>query len=141
MTKQTQDLLSRLPMFVGYDDMFRSMENMLRVDSTKLMNWPPYNVVKTGEHTYAIQLALAGFSKTDIEVELDGNVLRVKGETKPDESVTYISKGIAERNFNRTFNIADGVEVKGAEMINGILEVVLQHQAKATEAVKKIAVK
>lgn len=140
MTKQ-QDLLSRLPMFVGFDDMFKTMENMLRLDSAKLLNWPPYNVVKTGDHTYKIQMALAGFSKTDIDVELDGNTLRVKGETKPDDSVTYITKGIAERSFNRSFTLADSVEVKSAEMVNGVLEVVLENQTKAIENIKKIAVK
>ena len=139
MTKQTQDLLSRLPMFVGYEDMFRSMENMLRVDTTKLLNWPPYNVVKTGDRSYAIEIALAGFAKSDIQVELDGGTLRVSGKTEPDNSVEYIAKGIAERAFNRSFNLADNVEVKGAEMVNGVLKIMLDAQVKLDQ-VRKISV-
>ncbi len=139
MTKQTQDLLNRLPMFVGFDDMFKNMENMLRVDSSKLLNWPPYNVVKTGDTSYSIEIALAGFTKSDIQVELDGSTLRVSGKTEPDNSVEYITKGIAERAFNRQFNLADNIEVKGAEMVNGILKIMLDAHVKLGQ-VQKISV-
>lgn len=144
MASQT-NLLSRFPSFVGFDDIFRNMESILENGNAAMkavqQTWPPYNVVKTGEHTYKVQLALAGFSKTDIDIELSGNTLRVKGETKPEDNVTYITKGIAERAFSRQFTLADSVEVKNAEMVNGILEIILENQAKAIDHIKKIAVK
>lgn len=135
-------LMSKFPMFVGFDDVFNTMDSLFDGTQKSVMsNWPPYNVIKSGDNKYKIQLAIAGFSSTDVDVELDGNTLRVKGEVKADPSVEYLTKGIAERSFTRTFTLADAVKVDGAEMINGVLNIMLEHQAKATEAIKKIAVK
>ena len=137
------NFMSRFPMFVGFDDIFNTMEGVFDEAQKKgvMSNWPPYNVIKSGDNTYKIQLAIAGFSSTDVDVELDGNTLRVKGEVKADPSVEYLTKGIAERSFTRTFTLADSVKVEGAEMINGVLNIILEHQAKATESLRKIAVK
>jgi molecular chaperone IbpA len=130
---------------VGFDDMFHTMDSFIESAKSNAKSiaqiWPPYNVVKTGDRTYSIQMALAGFSKTDIELELDGSLLKVKGETKPSSEVEYLHKGSAERAFERKFTLADSVEIKNAELINGILEITLENQIKAIDAVKKIAVK
>lgn len=139
-TKQT--LVHRFPNYVGFDDFFKTMEGILDTGSSAakevFQNWPPYNVIKTGDNTYKIQLAVAGFAKTDIDIELEGAVLRVKGDVKQDPNVTYVSKGIAERAFKRTFTLADTIEVKNADIVNGLLEITLENSAKLSEAVKKI---
>lgn len=138
-------LVSRLPSFIGFDDLFNTMDSIFEgtknAAKTLQSTWPPYNVVKTGDKTYKISIACAGVAKNDVEIELDGKVLRVKGETKPDTSVEYLHKGIAERSFSRAFTLADSIEVKNAEMVNGMLEIILEQQSKALDNIKKIMIK
>lgn len=135
-----KNLTERFPYFIGFNDVFKQLDTML--DGVgKETHWPPYNIVKTGDRSYKIELAVAGFAKSDIEVMLDGNKLVVKGATETKDAAQYLYKGIADRSFSRVFTLADGVEVKGAEMVNGFLEVVLEQQVKACEAIKKISVK
>jgi molecular chaperone IbpA len=87
-------------------------------------------------------MAVAGFAKADIEVTLDGNKLVIKGETKDSEPEdNFIFKGIANRNFIRQFTLADKIEIKDAEIANGMLKVWLENIVKAQDAVKKITVK
>jgi molecular chaperone IbpA len=89
-------------------------------------------------------MAVAGFAKTDIEVSLQGNKLTIEGSTSEEdtnETQDYIFKGIANRNFTRTFNLADKIEIKDAEIANGMLKIWLENIVKAQDAVKKIAVK
>ena len=113
---------------VGFDDMFDHFEHMMD-DSffgRSVGNFPPYNIVKTGENTYDVELALAGFNKKDIEIEYKENVLTVKSkkqeETK-DEDGNIIHRGISKRMFSKSFTIANDVEVKGAELKDGLLKV------------------
>ena len=85
---------------------------------------------------------VAGFAKTDIEVTLEGNKLVIKGVAKDEElPENYIFKGIAARNFERSFTLADKIEIKDAEIANGMLKVWLENMVKVQDAVKKIAVK
>jgi molecular chaperone IbpA len=115
---------SAFPMFVGFDKMFDEME---RISSTvKQVAYPPYNIKKVGTDKYTIEIAAAGFSKTDIDLELSGNELKVTGEIKPDDSTEFLHKGIAERGFERKFKLADSVVVKNAEMVNGMLRIFLE---------------
>jgi molecular chaperone IbpA len=88
-------------------------------------------------------MAVAGFAKTDIEVTLEGNKLVIKGAVvdSSDDANSYIYKGIANRNFNRAFTLADKVEIKDAEIANGMLKVWLENMVKVQDAVKKITVK
>jgi molecular chaperone IbpA len=87
-------------------------------------------------------VAIAGFAKTDIEVTLEGNKLVIKGVAKDEElPENYIFKGIAARNFERTFTLADKIEIKDAEIANGMLKVWLENMVKVQDAVKKITIK
>ena len=119
------------PLTVGFDDMFDHFEHMMD-DSffgRSVGNFPPYNIVKTGENTYDVELALAGFNKKDIEVEYKENLLTVKSkkqeETK-DEDGNVIHRGISKRMFSKSFTIANDVEVKGAELKDGLLKVSME---------------
>ena len=119
------------PLTVGFDDMFDHFEHMMD-DSffgRSVANFPPYNIVKTGENTYDVELALAGFNKKDIEVEYKENLLTVKSkkqeETK-DEDGNVIHRGISKRMFSKSFTIANDVEVKGAELKDGLLKVSME---------------
>ena len=88
---------------------------------------PPYNIAKLEDETYQVTLAVAGFKKSDIEIQLEDGTLVIKGtsEVLNDEGVEYLHKGIAERNFIRTFKLAEFVEVKSAKLEDGILRVAL----------------
>lgn len=127
--------------FVGFDDQFNRMQK-LHDDLTKnIPNYPPYNIKKTGENTYVIELAVAGFSKSEIEIEIDGGKLVVRGNTAEDQGSDYLFKGIANRAFTRSFALNDQVEVKDAEIFNGMLKVFLERVIPEEKKPKKIEVK
>jgi molecular chaperone IbpA len=121
------------PISVGFDSVFDTFEHMLDTDFNfpQVSNYPPYNIVKTGKLTYDIEVALAGYSKDDISVDYADNVLTVVSkkdeETKEvEDNNGILHKGIAKRNFSRTFTIADDVKVDGAELKDGLLRVSLE---------------
>ena len=93
-------------------------------------NFPPYNIVKTGDHTYNIELALAGFNKKDIEVLSEHNQLTVRSKKEEtdqtDDTGNVIHRGISKRQFVRSFTVADNVEVRGAELKDGLLVIALE---------------
>jgi molecular chaperone IbpA len=107
-------------------------------------NFPPYNIVKTGDNTYDVELALAGFNKKDIEVEYKENLLTVKSkkqeETK-DEDGNVIHRGISKRMFSKSFTIANDVEVKGAELKDGLLKVSMERIIPEHKKAKSIDIK
>lgn len=118
--------------YVGFDDQYNQLAK-LHDDMTKnIPNYPPYNIKKTGDNTYVIEIAVAGFSKQEIELELDGDKLYVKGNAAADEDATttkpfeFLYRGIANRSFTRTFALNDQVEVKNAAMVNGMLKIILE---------------
>ena len=134
------------PITVGFDDMFDHFEHMMD-DSffgRSVANFPPYNIVKTGENTYDVELALAGFNKKDIEVEYKENLLTVKSkkqeETK-DEDGNIIHRGISKRMFSKSFTIANDVEVKGAELKDGLLKISMERIIPEHKKAKSIAIK
>ena len=111
--------------------MFDHFERMFDEDYTfnvPTVNFPPYNIVKTGDFTYDVELALAGFSKDDITVDYADNVLSVKSVKKSEEKkeAGVIHRGISKRYFSKSFTIADDVEVKGAELKDGLLKISLE---------------
>ncbi len=134
------------PLTVGFDDMFDHFEHMMD-DSffgRSVGNFPPYNIVKTGENTYDVELALAGFNKKDIEVEYKENLLTVKSkkqEETTDEDGNIIHRGISKRMFSKTFTIANDVEVKGAELKDGLLKVSLERIIPEGKQAKTITIK
>jgi molecular chaperone IbpA len=98
-------------------------------------------IKKTGDNTYVIELAVAGFAKQDIEIELADGKMIIKGNVKGDENANYLIKGIADRAFTRTFALEDQIEVKDAEMLNGMLRVFLERIIPEHKKPKKIEVK
>jgi molecular chaperone IbpA len=111
---------------IGFDRMFDTLFDESSVATT---NYPPYNIVKVDDEHYAIQIAVAGFSKDDIDIESKENTLVIKTKEKKEELVddtTYLHKGISNRAFTRSFTIADDVVVKGATYENGLLNVELE---------------
>ena len=119
------------PVTVGFDNMFDHFESMFDGDvfSVPTVNFPPYNIVKTGDFTYDVELALAGYSKEDITVDYADNLLTVKSIKKSDESKDedgVLHRGIAKRYFSKAFTIADDVEVKGAELKDGLLKISME---------------
>ena len=113
---------------IGFDRMFDRLFDDSFVTTTN--NYPPYNIVKVSETDYAIQIAVAGFGKDDIEIETKENTLTVKSIDKKEgeivDDTTYLHKGISNRAFRRSFTIADDVVVKGASFENGLLNIDLE---------------
>ena len=129
--------------FVGFDEQFNRMAK-LHDDLTKnIPNYPPYNIRKTGENTYSIEMAVAGFGQGEIDIEIDGGKLIVRGNTASEEEgeSNYLFKGIAQRAFTRTFAIDDQIEVKDAELFNGMLKVALERIIPEHKKPKKVEVK
>jgi len=121
------------PVTVGFDNVFDHFERMFEDDFRGLSvpNFPPYNVVKTGKNTYDVELALAGYSKKDIDVSLEEGVLTIKSvkseeEKEVEDNNGVLHQGIAKRYFSKAFTIADDVEVKGAELKDGLLKVSME---------------
>ena len=130
--------------FVGFEDQMTHMQK-LHDDVTKhIPGYPPYNIKKTGENSYSIELAVAGFAQSEIDIEIDGGKLIVKGNSasKEDEKEeNFLFKGIANRGFTRAFAIDDQIEVKNAELFNGMLKIVLERLVPEEKKPKKVPVK
>jgi molecular chaperone IbpA len=128
--------------FVGFDDTFNRIAKMHDDLTKNIPNYPPYNIKKTGDNTYVIELAVAGFAKQDIEIELADGKMIVKGNVQSQEAEdNFLFKGIANRAFTRTFALDDHIEVKDAEMLNGMLKVFLERIIPEHKKPKKIEVK
>ena len=122
---------------VGFDDVFKRLNDFAEA-LPKTAPYPPYNIRKTGENTYVIEIAVAGFGKQDIELTLEDNILTIKGSITSDNPTEYVFKGIADRAFTRKFTLADTVEVKNADLINGMLRVWLERFIPESKKPKKI---
>ncbi len=130
MTSKDLSIFNSLrPFSVGFDDMFDQFESMLENGGLSMQsNYPPYNIRKTGKDKYSIEVALAGFNKKDVEVEFEDNLLTVKTKqvNKSEDNNKdgeIIHKGISQRQFARSFTIADDVKVGGAELKDGLLTI------------------
>ncbi len=117
------------PFSIGFDNMFDQFESLLGDGGLSAQsNYPPYNIRKTGKDKYAIEVAVAGFNKDDVEVEYEDNLLTVKTK-KVDKAVEkdmdgeIIHRGISQRSFSRSFTIADDIKVEGAEIKDGLLTI------------------
>ena len=147
MTNKHLSIFNQLrPVTVGFDNMFDHFERMFEDDYTfsTYSNFPPYNIVKTGDFTYDVELALAGFSKDDITVDYADNTLSVKSVKKESEKKDadgVLHRGISKRQFSKTFTIADDVEVKGAELKDGLLKVSMEKIIPDAKKLKTIDIK
>ena len=132
MTSKDLSIFNSLrPFSIGFDDMFDQFESMLGNGSLAVQsNYPPYNIRKAGKDKYAIEVAVAGFNKDDVEVEYEDNLLTVKTKdvkrSEEKEGGEVIHRGISQRSFARSFTIADDVKVNGAELKDGMLYVDLE---------------
>jgi molecular chaperone IbpA len=127
--------------FVGADKFAQKMnETVEHIAKTAATSYPPFNLKKTDDNVYVLEMAVAGFGKQDIELTLEANKLIVKGNTSADteEAADYLHKGIADRAFTRTFSLADNVEINNAAMMNGILKIWLEHIIPEDKKPKKI---
>lgn len=128
--------------FVGFDDQINRLHKMHDDITKNIPNYPPYNIKKTGDTTYVIEIAVAGFARQDIEIELADGKMLIKGKVNSEESDdTFLFKGIANRAFTRTFALDDQIEVKDAEMLNGMLQVFLERIIPEHKKPKKVEVK
>ena len=135
---------SMAPLFrnsVGFDRFSDLFETALRNDSSG--GYPPYNVEKRGEDSYRIVVAAAGFQQDDLDLQVEKGVLSVSGskrETSTDDSVTFLHQGIAQRAFKLSFRLDDHIEIKGANLSNGLLSIDLQRVVPEEAKAKRIPI-
>lgn len=136
------DLLQNDPLFIGFDSIFNKL-NQINTMAGKPngTNYPPYNIIKTGEDTYLIELAVAGFDEEDFDIELHNGVLTVKAEVgETDTSTNYLHRGIAARSFVRKFTLADTIHVEGVSLHQGMLNIRLENIIPEEKKPKKILI-
>lgn len=137
---RTFDLPSLHRHAIGFDRMF---EELNRTFAASKDNYPPHNIVQLDDTHFVIEVAVAGFKESEVDVELKDNLLTVKGERAKEEDkpeVEYLHKGISTRNFTRTFPLAENVEVRAATVENGILAIALERIVPEEKKAKKIAI-
>ena len=126
---------------VGFDHMFDNLHRTAKTTGQINGNFPPYNIVKQSETLYTIEVAVAGFTESELEVEVINNELVVKGmHINKEEGKEYLHQGISARDFIRMFALADNVVVNGASVQNGILTVNLDHVIPEAAKPTKIAI-
>ena len=147
MTNRAISIFNQLrPLSVGFDDVFDNFESMLNLDTINVPNYPPYDIVRTGKHTYDIEVALAGYGKKDIDVTYEDSMLTIKSikdkETKEvEDNEGMLHKGSAKRMFSKSFTIADDVVVKGAELKDGLLKVSMERVIPEAKKARTITIK
>jgi|TARA_B100000424_G_C22931278_1_gene495396 molecular chaperone IbpA len=147
MTNKALSIFNQLrPVTVGFDSVFDNFERMFDhdFDTIKVSSFPFYNIVKTDKNKYDVEMALAGYGKDDIIVSLEESVLTIK--SKPynddkDKDTEYEHKGISKRFFTKSFTVADDVEVKGAELKDGLLKVSLERIVPKEKQARTIEIK
>lgn len=116
---------------VGFEDIVKRLDDLATSSTKSIIGYPPYNIVKLDENKYIIELAVAGFAKSELQIEMKDNTLVVSGKTSSlpatEEQLQYLHKGIADRAFTRTFSLADSIEIQNAELINGMLKIWLEN--------------
>ena len=124
------------PFFIGFD----RMVDRMRAQTPGQSNYPPYNIVKTDENQYELQLAIAGFNQDDLEIELKEGILSIEGRKEGEDEKNYIHKGISARAFRRTFTLNDTIVVNGADLTDGILTVELENIIPEEKKPRKISI-
>lgn len=136
----TLDLPSIHRHAIGFDRIISELNRTFA--NSKSDNYPPHNIVQTDEHKYVIEVAVAGFAESELDVELRENVLTVRGEQDKTtvQERQYLYRGISSRNFTKTFPLGENVEVRGATVNNGILSIQLEQVIPEDKQPKKIAI-
>lgn len=124
---------------IGFDRLASALEMANRADAG---GYPPYNIELTGEDHYRISMAVAGFAADEIEIETQDNLLKVSGQKSADNTETrYLHRGIANRNFERTYQLADYVRVEGADLKDGLLHIDLVREIPAAMKPRRIEIR
>ncbi|MDV6253710.1 Hsp20 family protein [Vibrio sp. EA2] len=123
---------------IGFDRLLNLMEAGSAKNSSN--GYPPYNIEQKDEHNYRITMAVAGFAEEQLDLTQNENMLIVKGERQAEEGKNYVYQGIAERDFERKFQLADYVKVTGASMENGLLHIDLVREIPEAMQPRKIAI-
>ena len=121
------------PLFLGFDDFEKTIDRMRKSGAD---GYPPYNIEQIGDYGLRITLAVAGFSMDDLDVEIDQNQLTIRGKQQDERERMYLHRGIAARQFQKSFVLADGIEVQGADLDNGLLHINLERIIPESSAVK-----
>jgi len=125
------------PLLLGFDHFERTLD---RISKQSAEGYPPYNIEQIGEDRLRITLAVAGFGLDELELQVEGNQLTVRGRQQDEPNRVYLHRGIAARQFQRSFVLAEGVEVTGAELDNGLLAIDLVRPV-VENAVRRVAIK
>lgn len=124
---------------VGFDRIFNLLENAQRARS--ISDWPPYDIAKTGEDSYQISIAVAGFAQDDLDITFQSNLLTVTGKKQEASADGYLHRGIAGRPFEHRFELADHVRVNGADLSNGLLSIDLVREIPEALKPRKISIR
>ena len=114
------------PFSIGFDSMFDRLLGPSTQHVSNNQGYPPYNIRKDGEIKYFIEMAVAGLSEDDLEVELKESVLEIRSKQSTEDEANYVHRGIAKRTFERSFTLSDDIVVKGCDLTNGMLTVELE---------------
>ncbi|MBY5922902.1 Hsp20 family protein [Ferrimonas balearica] len=135
---RTIDLTPLYKSAIGFDRFAKVMDEAMRVEQG---GFPPYNIELVEQDKYRITMAVAGFSQDELDIEIEGDTLRIEGtKAKSDAARQFLHQGIAERNFKRRFRLADHVKVVGADLQNGLLHVELEREIPEALKPRKITI-
>ena len=123
---------------IGFDRVFSLLNNAQRLQA--IDSWPPYDIVKTSDDDYRIEMAVAGFGDSDLDITQERNVLVIKGEKAEARDGEYLHRGLAGRSFERRFELADHVKVEDASLVNGLLRILLKREIPEAMKPRKIAI-
>ncbi len=123
---------------VGFDDIFDQLSTLSSYDTS---NYPPYNIKKVDKEKYQLEMALAGFTKTDVIVEVKENTLTISGKVSDKDTDTFVHRGIAQRSFKRQWTLAEHLEVTSAVLKDGVLKVDMKLNLPEEKKPKTITVK
>jgi molecular chaperone IbpA len=123
---------------IGYDRVFDLLEAAARTQTND--NWPPFDSVKLSEDKYRITMAVAGFGREDVTITVQGNMLTVSGERKGEQEGEVLHRGIANRPFNRRFELAEHMQVTGADMENGLLVIDLKREIPEAYKLRRVEI-
>ena len=126
-----------MPYTIGFDSFFNTLDS---ITGTDVKGYPHYNIKKLDDNKWNIELALAGFSKDDIEIEVKDNVMTINGELK-EENNEFVYKGISSRKFSKSFTLAEFTECESAQMENGILSITLEKNIPEDKKPQKVKIK
>ena len=125
------------PFAIGFDRFFEDIERVSSIND----NFPPYNVIKSSEDSYLIELAVAGFNKDELNIEYKDSILTVTGDNTTRQDLDFVHKGISERSFRRSWTLGDHVKVKTATVVNGLLVISLEREIPESEKPQTIKIK